>query len=148
LHLYHNTIISTRSGNTTLIRLSSADESLDARNNVIYNTAGGNYFAIAGSEGRVVLTNNWLPIGWRNSHSGFNGTVTPINNIEGLDPEFKNVASQDFHFLAGASAINAGTSLSVGAESHPVMSEYVRHQDHQVRVGNSTPTMGAFSNVN
>src|SRR5690606_2610711 len=36
LHFFHNTVVSLRSGNTTLLRLSTADESADVRNNVLY----------------------------------------------------------------------------------------------------------------
>ncbi len=49
LYLYNNTIVSTRSGNTTLIRLSTDEESCDARNNIIYTTASGSSLAMLNS---------------------------------------------------------------------------------------------------
>jgi len=145
LHLYHNTIVSTRSGNTTLVRLSSANESMDARNNIIYNTAGGAYLAMAGSEGQIILSNNWLPSGWRNSHSSFNGNITSFNNLESIEPEFQSLPGQNFHLTANASAINSGTSLSSDADSNLIMSEYVQHQIYKTRLEGSTPTIGAYS---
>ena len=36
LYFYNNTVISTRSGNTTLVRLSTEDETCKAFNNIIY----------------------------------------------------------------------------------------------------------------
>ena len=41
LHLYNNTIVSTRSGRSTLVRLTSSDESCNAYNNIIYVSAAG-----------------------------------------------------------------------------------------------------------
>ena len=41
LYFYNNTVVSTRSGNTTLLRLSSDDETADLRNNIVFTTAPG-----------------------------------------------------------------------------------------------------------
>ncbi len=46
LYLINNTIISTRSGNTTMIRLSSGDQLCIALNNIVYTTAPGNKLAL------------------------------------------------------------------------------------------------------
>ena len=46
LYFYNNTVVSTRSGNTTLFRLSTNDETCDARNNIFYNTAAGANLAL------------------------------------------------------------------------------------------------------
>ena len=42
LHFYNNTVVSTRTDMNTLFRISTADESVDARNNIIYGTIAGN----------------------------------------------------------------------------------------------------------
>ncbi|HAV62057.1 MAG TPA: polysaccharide-degrading enzyme, partial [Verrucomicrobiales bacterium] len=41
LYLHHNTIVSTRAGRTTLLRLSTNDETADCRNNIIFVTDSG-----------------------------------------------------------------------------------------------------------
>ena len=60
LHFFHNTVISTRSGNTTLMRLSTNDEHADVRNNVIYTTAAGWHLALMNTAGVMELEHNWL----------------------------------------------------------------------------------------
>jgi len=146
LHLYHNTIISTRSGNTTLINLSSNDEALDARNNIIYNTAGGSYMAMVNSSGEISLTNNWLPLDWRESHSGFSGTISTTGNIEETTPEFLDFDKQNFSLIENTAATAAGSTLSAAASSYPVLSQYVIHQNSEARIENGSPTLGAFAN--
>ena len=55
LHFYHNTVYSTRPGNTTLLRLSTADESADVRNTVVHVTSGGAHLAINADAGAVAV---------------------------------------------------------------------------------------------
>jgi len=78
LYFYHNTVISARSGNTTLLRLSSSGEKADIRNNIFYGTASGNRQAILADKGTADLRNNWLKQGWRNSHSPGPAQVTEL----------------------------------------------------------------------
>ncbi len=47
----NNTAVSTRGGNTTLLRLSTQDESADVRNNILYTTAAGNRLAMLNAAG-------------------------------------------------------------------------------------------------
>ena len=51
LHFFHNTVVSTRSGNTTLMRLSTNEEHADVRNNIIYTTAAGSRLAMLSESG-------------------------------------------------------------------------------------------------
>ncbi|MCX7959706.1 MAG: right-handed parallel beta-helix repeat-containing protein, partial [Deltaproteobacteria bacterium] len=53
LYFYNNTVISTRSGNTTLIRLSSPDEEAYIINNIIFANAGGSRLAVLDSDGKA-----------------------------------------------------------------------------------------------
>ena len=48
LYFYNNTVVSTRSGNTTLLRLSTNDERAECWNNVVYVTADGSRLAMRG----------------------------------------------------------------------------------------------------
>ena len=83
LYLYNNTIVSTRTGNTTLLRLSTDDESCDARNNIIYTFASGGHLAMLDNAGTISLRNNWLKTGWVNSHSPGTETVYELGNDGG-----------------------------------------------------------------
>lgn len=51
LYFYHNTVISTRSGNTTLVNLSTDDVTADIRNNLIYTTASPGHLALTSGRG-------------------------------------------------------------------------------------------------
>lgn len=136
LYLYHNTIVSTRAGNTTLARLSTNDEALAAYNNVL---AGGS-FAILDGAGAALLRGNFLPTGWRETHGTLEGTVENAGNTVGDDPGFVDAEGQDFRLAASSEAISAALGLPPAAL--PVVSEYVPHQTIAPRTLLSDP--GAF----
>jgi len=142
LHFYANTVVSTRTGNTTLVRLSSSAESMDARNNVIVATAGDGRLAITGGDGDATLTDNWLQQGWRNTHDTLNGTVTDQGNIGGTAPGFVDLNGGDFTLAAGASCIGGAGSLAGGVAA-PTR-EYVLHQQNAERADDGDPDIGAF----
>src|SRR5262249_29917282 len=70
LYFYDNTVVSTRTDNTTLFRLSTNDEHADARNNVFYVTAAGSALAASNDAGTLDLRHNWLRAGWVATHNG------------------------------------------------------------------------------
>ncbi len=87
LYFHHNTVISTRTGNTTLMRLSTNDEHADIRNNILFTTADGSRLAMVDESGVVDLRTNWIMDGWVDSHSGLSGTLTDHgDNLTGTDP--------------------------------------------------------------
>ncbi len=51
LYMYNNTIVSTRTDRTTLLRLSTNDENCDFRNNIAYVAAGGNTLSLLDDTG-------------------------------------------------------------------------------------------------
>ncbi len=145
LHFFNNTVVSTRSGNTTLLRLSTQDESADARNNVLYATASGNRLAMLASAGDLTLRHNWIKPGWRASHSGLTGTIHDDgSSVEGSAPGFVDEASQNFRPATGAPLIDAGTTLHAAAFEHPVLSQYVRHLMFEERPSDATLDIGAY----
>ena len=145
LYLYNNTIISTRSGNTTLLRLSSNDESCDARNNIIYTTASGSRLAMLNSSGTISLRNNWLKNGWVNSHSPGSETVNDLGNKSGEEPGFLDFGTQDFQLGEGSPCINGGTSLpgEILPEHLPDM-HYIRHRLMESRPSDAILDIGAY----
>ncbi len=142
LYFYNNTIVSLRSGNTVVFRLSTNEDTADARNNIFYTTAAGSTLALLAETGVLNVVNNWSKSGWRNSFEGsFGGTVTGGGSfIVGTAPGFVNAASQNFELAAGAQAIDAGTPLHADVlPVHNLAGQYVKHQQASIR-----PNVGAF----
>lgn len=144
LYVYNNTIISYRQGNTTLVRLSTNDETAHVNNNVIYTTDSGDKLAMSNEEGSVLLNHNWIKQGWKESHGTLTGQVVDNgNNIVGSDPGFLDLWNQDLTPIAGSDLIGNGQALNTAPWlSYPVDSEYAKHQNSQPR--NGQEDIGAF----
>lgn len=147
LYFYHNSVISTRSGNTTLMRLSTVDASAIVFNNILFTSAGGQYLAITSGNGQTDLEDNWLPSGWQLTHESVldpGATVNDLGNTEGTTPGFVDPDAQDFHLSEGAHARAKAGSLPVDVMNYPVEYQYVRHQEIEERPVNDTIDIGAF----
>jgi hypothetical protein len=143
LYFYNNTVVSTRTGNTTLFRLSTNDETCDARNNVVYVTAAGTRLALVDSSGILHVRSNWLNTGWRESHSGVTGSIyNEGGNLTGGDPGFLDTAGQVYHLKGSSSCIDAGAFLSPEALS--LSYQYVKHRASVPRPVSGALDMGAF----
>src|SRR5690606_26690503 len=59
LYFYNNTIFSERTGNTVVFRLSTNDETCDARNNIFFTTAAATTLAMLAESGTLALVHNW-----------------------------------------------------------------------------------------
>ncbi|MGH9949691.1 MAG: putative Ig domain-containing protein, partial [Pyrinomonadaceae bacterium] len=142
LYFYNNTIVSTRSGNTVVFRLSTNAETCDARNNILYTVNPGTSLAMLAESGILSLTNNWSKTGWRNSFEGaFDGSVSGGSTfVIGTSPGFVDLANQDFHLLSNGQAVDAGTALHADVlPTNNVIRQYVKHQSSETR-----PVSGAF----
>jgi len=146
LHFFNNTVISTRTGNTTLLRLSTNDETADVRNNLLFVTETGSRLAIVDSSGTAQLRNNWTKTGFVKSHSNANANVTTLSaNVAGTDPAFVDAASQNFRLLEISACRDAGTALHASAlTAYPISREYLKHQQSQSRPTDSALDIGAF----
>lgn len=142
LYFFNNTVVSSRVGNTTLLRLSTNDESADVRNNIIYTTAGGNHLAVLASSGTLDLGHNWLTTGWVTSHSTFEGTLNDDGtNLEGSDPGF----AENYALEVGSPCSDAGTTPHPSVmPDHGLRHQYVPHQNATVRPDDGTLDLGAF----
>lgn len=144
LHFFHNTVISTRDGNTTLLRLSTNDERADVRNNVLYVTASGDRLAMLAGSGRLTLSHNWMRPGRADAHGPLDGTVEDDGTtITGASPGFADEPAGDYHLGAGSGCVDAATVTGLGPE-HAVRMQYVRHQDAEARPTNGAPDIGAY----
>ncbi|MCB0395701.1 MAG: T9SS type A sorting domain-containing protein [Flavobacteriales bacterium] len=120
LYFYHNTIVSTRNGNTTLMRLSTDEEKADVRNNVIYADNGGSSLAMVDDDGYMELRNNWINTGWKVSHSNVSAFVTDVSgNLTGSDPMFVNMGADDYTPAPGSPLINNAGPLAAAVSSYP-----------------------------
>ena len=141
LYFVHNTVLSERPGNTTLVRLSTNDEQAVIHHNVV---AAGN-LAVLSEHGVADLTDNWLPSGWVSSFDGgFDGSVSDSGTLEGSDPGFVDEAGYDLHLDGASVAVDAGGVALPAMAAHPVDRQYVRHQGSEVRVDDGLPDLGAF----
>jgi hypothetical protein len=146
LHFYNNTVVSERSGNTTLFRLSTNDEASDCRNNVAYVSAPGYRLAMLDDTGVLTLRHDWFKSGWVNSHGGMSGSVIDSGGIvAGTAPGFWNEGAQEYWLQGTSDCINAGTALAPGCvPGNAVTHEYVKHQGGKGRPANGALDIGAY----
>ena len=146
LHFFHNTVVSYRSGNTTLLRLSTDAETADVRNNVLYVSASGDLLGILDATGTALLSHNWTKPGWVATHSGgAAGVVDDGSGIVSAAPGFADEANGDFRPAPGAPIIDVGTALNPDVlPDHAVTRQYVEHQSSEARPNDGLPDLGAF----
>lgn len=146
LYFFNNTLVSTRSGNTTMLRLSSNGEFADVHNNIVQVTAEGNRLALVGSAGQLAIRHNWLKSGYRLSHDSFTGTFTDDgSSVVGEDPGFADLAGQDFHLQSGGAARDNGVALHPDLLAKtPLTRQYVRHTGSEPRPDDGILDIGAF----
>lgn len=145
LYFYHNTLVSTRRGNTSLLRLSNNQVSAELFNNLLYTTAGGSFLAVSSGFGQIQLHHNWLPTGWQLTHEASldsGATVTDLGNIVGNDPGFVYLPGQDFHLSSGAAALGQAGSLPADVAGLLPDRQYLPHQSTEPR--SSQRDIGAF----
>jgi hypothetical protein len=150
LHFFHNTVVSTRSGNTTLLRLSTNEEHADVRSNIVYVSAAGHHMAMLASAGMLDLRDNWLPSGWVASHSGLTGVIVDHgSNQVGTDPGFTDFASQSFAPVPdGSPCENAAGPLHADTlPLHEPDREYRRHRGVAPRIIHSARDLGTLGPV-
>ncbi|MHC4841737.1 MAG: right-handed parallel beta-helix repeat-containing protein [Planctomycetota bacterium] len=147
LHLYNNTIYSTRTGNTTLIRLSTNSETCDCRNNIIHVSASGSSLAMIDDTGTLNLRSNWIKTGYVTSHTATpSGTAINVSgNLTGSDPGWTNVGALDFSLAVAGPCIDMGTTLNAATlPAHNVSQVYSKHQQASTRPTDVTLDIGAF----
>ena len=147
LYFYHNTIVSTRTDRTTLMRLSTMQEHCDARNNIIFTTHAGSDLELLNENGTLNVSRNWIKPGWVKS---FVSTPAVLNDdgtwIEGSTPGFVDAGGQDFTLASDSLCLDYATSLlSAVLPDHDVTQQYVKHQQGEARVASGAAAdLGAF----
>jgi len=128
LHFYHNTVVSHRTGATTMFRLSSPTATVDCRNNLFHVTSRKGRIALMNTQGRLVLGRNWMTRGWVKSVSAFEGQWEDIQEpLSGAHPGFRDLAANDFQLLATSPCKGAALPLE-WPEEHQIVRRYRPHQ--------------------
>lgn len=140
LHFYHNTVVSERDGLASVVRLSSANASIDARNNIFFGGAGSE-FGFLEDAGTALLSGNWLSAGWQAGSPSITGTVTATDNVEGSDPGFVDAEARDFRLGDGSAAAGIVVPLAASTTDRPVTAQYPLSGDSERPTANNA---GAF----
>lgn len=150
LFFYNNTVVSTRTNNTTLVRLSTNDETAHVFNNIIYSTASGNHLAMIEGSGTFNFYNNWIKEDWKDCHCSPIGAMNDLgNNIIGLEPDWVNFSIQDFSIQTNSLLINNGTSLPNNLlPEHNIIYQYLQHTDFEMRLPEGQLDIGAYEYLN
>jgi len=145
LYFFNNTMISERSGNTTLMRLSSDDESADCRNNILLVNATGNKLAMMNQDGSLYMARNWLKDGWVDSHGGGSIDITDGGQTTGSDPGFVDFPMDDFQLAEDSPCIDEGGILPAAVlPDHEPVREYVPHNEDRDRPVAGEIDVGAY----
>jgi hypothetical protein len=148
LYFYNNSIVSTRTDRTTIVRLSTNQERCDFRNNIAYVAASGSTLSLLDDAGIMDLSHNWLKPGWVNSFAGasFTGTVNNDGtSVQGVSPGFADAPGQNYKLAAGSTCINAGTFPAPAVfPNHDVLRQYVKHQSSEARPSDGSYDIGAY----
>lgn len=147
LYFYHNTVVSTRTDRTTLLRLSTMDEQCDARNNIIFATHAGDQIEMIDETGVLFMSHNWIRSGWQTCFGGCEGVVTDDGTqMTGSDPGFTDLAQQDFRPTEDSPCRDSAGPLHADVlPNQPVQHQYVKHSAGEPRpVLWSGPDVGAF----
>ncbi|MCD6051471.1 MAG: hypothetical protein K0Q55_2880 [Verrucomicrobia bacterium] len=127
LYFYNNTVVSTRTDQTMLFRLSSGEEQVDARNNIVYVTGSGKSLSILDGKGRLALQNCWFKTGWANARGLLKGEITGREScLIGDEPGFVNLTRQDLRLKKESPARKGGVPWPKGP--HEFTRQYVPHQ--------------------
>ena len=142
LYFYNNTVISTRTSNTTLLRLSTNDETCILQNNILYTTAPGDHLALINSAGILHFKHNWIKHDWIPTHDTLAGAIHDQgHNITGGNPGFINIGSQNFELIPTSVCINIGVD---NPADHPLFYEYLKHQRTRSRPNKNQIDLGAY----
>lgn len=145
LYLYNNTIISKRSGNATMVRLSTSEEKCVCVNNIIYTIADGSKFAILNDKGEITMKNNFIKPGWVVSHGSYDGTVNDLGNLEAASPGFTDFEAMTLTLREKSPCIDAGALLEEAYfQDYMPEFEYVKHMESQERNENGIIDIGAY----
>lgn len=146
LYFYNNTLISNRTDHTTLLRLSTNEETCDFRNNIVYPNLAGNTIALLDQTGLLLLTHNWFKPGKVSTFGTLDGVINDDGtSVTGSSPGFVDVVNQNYHLAATSTAKNAGAALAPAVlPTNGISMQYSKHQSGEIRTTDAALDMGAY----
>ncbi|MBN1210443.1 MAG: polysaccharide-degrading enzyme [Myxococcaceae bacterium] len=146
LYFWNNTVVSTRTDRTTLLRLSSNAQTAHVTGNVVLvAAAGGNTLSLTDAAGALRHGGNWYKPGYVSSFGTVTGSVTDTGgNVTGADPGFVNLEGQDLHLLASSPLRGAAVAPPAETSAHPLSRQYVKHRASEPRPQGSALDIGAL----
>jgi len=135
LHFFHNTVViratEKQRWNTTVFKLQTDDETVDARNNVIWKQ-GSTHLTLMKSAGHAVFSNNWVSKSytpWQYLKKKVGGTIKGEQQlITGSGSPFADADANDFRISSKSKAHAAGGALAEGLGAHAQAQQYELHQ--------------------
>lgn len=148
LQFYHNTVVSTRTEKTVLLRLSTQMQTADVWNNLLMTTSAGSTFAILDGAGQVQLRNCYLKPQWKKCFGQLTGEIISSKLVESDDPGFMQVHMMDINqsdFRLGARSVARDHGLESGPKTLPVEYEPPGlNYPATLRKKNGLPDLGCF----
>ncbi|NTX00225.1 right-handed parallel beta-helix repeat-containing protein [Myxococcus sp. CA040A] len=146
LYLFHNTIVSSRTDRTTLLRLSTNAQTAHVTSNVVLVAAvGGNTLSLTDEAGTLRHGGNWYKPGYVSTFGTLTGSVVDTGgNLTGTTPGFGNLDGQDFHLASGSPLRGAAVAPPSEAASLTVDWQYVKHVAAEARTVTSPGHIGAY----
>lgn len=146
LWFFNNTVVSHRSGNTTLMRLSTNEEHAECFNNVVMVAADSGRLAILDDTGSMNLYHNWLSQGWTTAYGTLGGTINSWNNLTALLPGFIDPAANNYHLAQTSDCVDAGSALPADIlPDHALLYQYLSDQGYTIREDSNILDIGAFT---
>jgi parallel beta-helix repeat protein len=145
LYLWNNTLVSSRSDRTTMVRLSSDAQSAHATGNVVFLTAAGGNLELSAGSGTLRHGGNWFKPGYVSAFGTITGSVVDTGGtVTGSDPGFVDLAGQDFHLAASSPLRGKAVAPPAETSAHSLSRQYVKHQSSEPRPSGSTQDIGAL----
>ncbi|HYI01995.1 right-handed parallel beta-helix repeat-containing protein [Hyalangium sp.] len=146
LYFWNNTIVSSRTDRTTLLRLSSNAQTAHVTGNGVFlSAADGTTLSLTDAAGALHHGGNWYEPGYVSSFGTVTGSVTDTGgNVTGTDPGFVDASGQDFHLLASSPLRGVAVAPPSGTSAHLLQRQYVKHRSSEARPQGSALDMGAY----
>lgn len=143
LFFYNNTVVSTRKSPTMLFRLSSGEEQVECKNNLVYVAGAGSDLAILDGRGRVKLENCWFKAGWQTARGLLKGDVTGGETCLTLkDPGWVDLGKLNLHLRGSSPLLRAGKTWGTSTQS--MEAQYVPHQQAKALKASDATFIGAL----
>jgi hypothetical protein len=151
LHFFHNTVLihadSKQRYDTVLLKLETADETAEVRNNVVVRRGTTN-LNLLHKKGTLRLGSNWISEGFsKKKYADGDGIVEGLDQLKtGSASPFKNADALDLQPSAGSPIAGAGGALAADVPAtHAIAVQYVPHQQGRARkTSGKGATLGAF----